>query len=693
MNKALSRIDGVVVAIIAALLGSGGCAAADPDPGEAGNDVATGSSALVTAGWGYVRTPAVQNTTTYQAITCSDCASPAGAQWATIDKGDYLVKLPGLAPAASARWVVHVSPFGRTGVECAVNRGRMAISGNDLIVGVSCVDFNGDDTNTRFQLTYEARDAALPAPTDALGFASVVNNAFESWYASNIPAPTLQRHSTGKYQVSFSGLRPTAKGGNAQVSSWTKGRRCALVAWDASTDTGVKVHVECATTAGVPADTNFNVSYRQVSQADAGYVWFQNAGDIDREKPAPMWNKSYSTSDPALLSSGMEVKRVSAGRYLVDFRRDGLRRRNQFIELSAVGDFRNSCVLLNVDGDFAEIQCMRNGALGNSQFSLRVGDSEPLQSGWVLTSTLNLNDNFAVGHGVMCGQAALDLRQVVCVEPGGIGAVAGFLPVGPSQWPTTVKYVAIDNRDAMATRVLVLGTDNVLRATSGDLTLSFPTPTNFGTASEVAQPRFMPGNVPITFKKIVVVRESAANVVVGLTSDNRVVDLNGNAWVNSGYPVPANVSWKTISGTVGSLNLLATDGRMYRSFRLAAVATQLPALPGGLRAIGFGGDFVITNAGVNASGVVPCLQPKDAAGFYDCGTRDSRFYMFSDYGTWTRVLFGALQIPLTNTDAVLMNGNPLTQFPAVEDARLFHGDASHSLLTFHYNARVYHRTP
>lgn len=273
------------------------------------------------------------------------------------------------------------------------------------------------------------------------------------------------------------------------------------------------------------------------------------------------------------------------------------------------------------------------------------------------------------------------------VSPGTLEATPRI--TGPTLWPNNVRYLAVDNRDLTTARVLVLGADRVLRVTGGDLTRSWPAADNFATMGVVATPTFTPGGASLSIDKIVVVRERLSNFVMGLTEDDRVVELRGSTWVASGYPIPAGVAWQTISGGLGALNLLATNGRMYRSVRGENSATLLPPVPHSLRALGIGGDFVITNANMNGSGVVPCVAPKNPAGFYDCGSTTERFFMLSDYGTWQTV--SSSNIPLTNSDFVLTDGNPLTRFPVVEDARILHGDASKSLLTFHYNARVYHK--
>jgi hypothetical protein len=669
---------------------------ASPPLGIGGDSeaVAATSQAVVSGAWAYLRTPATKSGNVYQSINCSDCAKTSAGlapQWATVGTGTYLVKLPGLAPDSTSGYVVHVSPFGTAGAECIVNGAAPSSTApNDMILGVSCTNSLGSDSDTRFQLTYSVRGASAGALAADMAFAGVRNNALNGWYVNATPAPTLTRVTTGQYTIAFPGLRQAGKGGNAQVTSWTKGVRCNPIAWDASTTTGVKVYVNCATTFNVASDATFNVSYTKANLTfgDPGYVWMQDASNFGAQNPAPVWNKSYDLQDPDLLSSGMEVKRLSAGRYQVDFRRNGRGKTSQSLEITAVGDPAASCVVMSSDIDYAEVQCVKNGTPTNSQFSLRSGLLDRLASGWNLVSGINLFQNYGVGWGMLCGQVAIDTKQVMC----GVSASPATVSMrvtGPAAWPDVVRYVAVDNRDLTTARVLVLGTDRVLRSTSGTLTKPWPAADNFTTASVVAQPIFKPDGSSLSLSKIVVVRDPSFNFVVGLTDNNRVVELSGTQWVASSYPIPSGVTWATISGDVGSLNLLATDGRMYRSVRGASSVTQLPALPSSLRAIGFGGDFVITNANMNASGIVPCVAPKNSAGFYDCGSTTQRFFKFTDYGTWSGVI-GTGNIPLTNGNSVLTDGNPLTRPPAVEDARLVHGDAGKSFYTFHYNARVYH---
>ncbi|HEY3496201.1 MAG TPA: hypothetical protein VGK73_15990, partial [Polyangiaceae bacterium] len=284
---------------------------------------------------------------------------------------------------------------------------------------------------------------------------------------------------------------------------------------------------------------------------------------------------------------------------------------------------------------------------------------------------------------------AIDARQVQCGVSTGPASAMTMRVTGPASWPAPVAYVAVDNRDLTSTRVLVLGTDRVLRAVSGTMTRPWPATDNFTTVSTVAQPVFSPGGASLSLVKIVVVRDGPGNFVIGLTSDNRVVELSGSQWVASRYPIPSGVTWATISGDLGSLNLLARDGRMYWSVRGQSSAIQVPALPNSLKAIGFGGGFVITNANANSNGTVPCVRPKNAAGFYNCGSSSQRFLKYNAYVNGWSDVNGVLNIPLTNGDSVLTEGNPLTFIPAVEDARFVHGDVGKSLYTFHINARIY----
>jgi hypothetical protein len=645
----------------------------------------------VTAGSAYLRTPAAKGGSAYQPIHCSDCArvsSGQAPQWATVGTGTYLVKLPGVAPAAGTPYTANATAFGKAGAECIIN--GVTTSGNDIIFGVSCTNSLGSDTDTRFQFTYIARSAAEQAPAFDEGFANVRNNALAGWYVSASPGATLNRVRAGQYELSFPGLRRAGKGGNTQVTSWTKGVRCTPVGWDVSTSTGVKLTVFCKTTFNVATDAAFSVSYSKGSLAgdDEGYVWLQDESNFGTQKPAPLWNKSLLVADPDLLSSGMEIKRLSAGRYQVDFRRNGGGKRSMGLELTAVGDAQKSCVLMSTDVDYAEVQCFKDGAPTNSQFALRASLKDARAAGWKLISGVNFRPNYGVGWGLICGQVAIEPRQVMCSVPTGPGEVSPRI-TGPTLWPDSVRYVAVDNRDLTTTRVLVLGTDRVLRSTSGTLTKTWPAADNFATLSVVAQPTFNPGGASLTLAKIVVVRGTSSNFVVGLTDNNRVVELAGTQWVASSFPIPSGITWATISSHSGNLNLLATNGRMYRSLRGASSATELPALPNSLRALSFGGDFVITNANMNSSGIVPCVPPKNSSGFYNCGSTNERFYKFTDYGTWDPVI-GTNNIPLTNADSVLTDGNPLTRAPAVEDARLVHGDGGESFYTFHSAVRIYH---
>ena len=81
-----------------------------------------------------------------------------------------------------------------------------------------------------------------------------------------------------------------------------------------------------------------------------------------------------------------------------------------------------------------------------------------------------------------------------------------------------IKSIAIDNLDATTTTVLVLGIDNVVRASGGDLTGTWPSATNLGTWTTHVQPVDTNG-AAVSLKKIVSVRSQgkATTDIVGLT--------------------------------------------------------------------------------------------------------------------------------------------------------------------------------
>lgn len=703
MNLPILRLvrEGLLALLLGVALLTMGCSAADRGTdapqvgGDAAETVGKATEALSAAKWGYLRTPAARGSGSYQTINCNDCAKSSSGmtpQWATVGTGTYVVKFPGAAPPSTSMYVGHVTAYGTTGVECVVNGVSVPAGTSDIIFGVSCTNNLGNDTYSRFLFTYASPDPVTP-PAKDMAMVGVRNNALNGWYVSSTPAPTLTKVATGQYMISLPGLRQAGtKNGNAQVTSFTKGVRCNLIAWDVSTTAGVTVHVNCATTFNTPLDAAFNISYTKdtliTGSPVAGYVWLQNASNFSKEFPAPIWNQSFIGGDA--LSSGMEVKRLSAGRYRVDFRTAGTTRTSQQLEVSTVGDGSTSCAVIFSDFEYAEIQCVKFGAPTNSQFSLRAAMNDAVTPvGWYLLSGINMFQNYGVGFGMICGQVAIDSKQVQCGVSTGPASSMTMRVTGPAAWPSPVSYVAVDNRDLGSTRVLVLGTDRILRAVSGTMTKPWPATDNFTTVSTVAQPTFNPGGASLSLVKIVVVRDASANVVIGLTQDNRVVEQSGTQWVASSYPIPSGVVWSTISGDLGSLNLLATDGRMYWSVRGQSSAIQVPALPSSLKAIGFGGGFVITNANANSGGTVPCLKPKNSAGFYNCGSSSQRFLKYNAYVNGWSDVNGVTNIPLTNGEDVLSGGNPLTFPPAIEDARLVHGDVGKSVYAYHYNARIY----
>lgn len=683
-------------------------------------DVAVAQSAVTTVNRGaaWVRTPSAVGPTTETAFTCADCTYNSTSftttfknSWSNPSAGVYLVRLKNMAPSSTSRTVIHVSAFGNANPICNVDRAATVASGSDMLVGVRCHNSVTTTANSRFTLTYWAVPGGAASGSEDRGFAQVVNNQLVTsgtYSNSTVGSPSVGKFGTGRYQVFFPGLVQTSPQlGNAQVTSWSPTANCSLDSWNTDTH-GTAVNASCYTASGAFTDADFSVSYTQSTIADvetAGWLWSNLASGFTTNTPPSSWNKGVNG-----FANSMVVTRESTGRYVVDISSENSD--GAFAGLVSAFGSSAYCSILDHDPAGVRVGCTRGGQPADSQFSLQMLRTRRTTHRWDLLSTLNITQTFDVGYGVACGIVAINPKQVVCMTPVDSGKVDGFKFAGggsTGELPVAAMSVAVENIDLSFTRILILTTDGVLHEAPGQLTKPWFTNNNFTPFQTVAQPVMDGTNAAVSLRKIVVLRSDAtnsnSNQVLALTTSGSVLELSGgrfgSKWKATVNPLPSGVTIKDISHGTTDLYILATDGRMFRSRRGAAAAVQLPGIFIGLKPVAMGGQFVITNAGADSTGFIPCSEPKDAQGNYTC-FNNNRFAYVSITDVW-RSLLGQAPLPAQNDISLIPHGDPAlpkglgnpmanekTFQPAITDGRLFDGDIGAVLWAFHAFSRQYH---
>jgi hypothetical protein len=698
------------------LFGLALCASACAQPPEDDVEVAESALGSVNRGAAWVRTPSSVGLATEKPLSCADCSynstssstTPARNSWSNASVGVYLVRLKNMAPSPTSRTIIHVSAFGNATPVCNVDRAATVASGQDMLVGVRCHDSISTTANSRFTLTYWAVPGGAASGSEDRGFAQVVGNQLVAGgtYSNSAQAPTLGKIATGRYLITFPGLTQTSpKRGNAQVTSWSPTANCSLDSWNTDSR-GTFVQASCYTPSGAFTDADLSISYTQSTIADVedkGWLWSDLASGFTKNTPPASWNNGPG-------GFGMTVTREGTGRYLVD-----LSAGHSAGTLAAlVSAFGSSayCSLLDHDPAGVRVGCTRAGQPADSQFSLQILRTRRTQHRWDLLSSLNITPTFDVGYGVACGVVAINSKQVVCMTPVDSGVVDGFKFAGggsTGELPVGAISVAVENISASFTRILILTSDGILREAAGTLTQPWFTNNNFTGLVTVAQPVMDVTNARVSLRKIVVLRSdtfnSNSNQVLALTTGGAVLELAGgrfgSKWKATTMPLPAGVTIKDISHGNTDLYLVATDGRTFRSRRGAAAAVQLPAIFLGLKPVAMGGQFVITNAAADAGGFIPCSEPKDAQGNYNC-PNNNRFTYVSVTDLWQTLLDQA-PLPLQNDRSLIPSGDPnfprglgnpmaneKTFQPGIVDGRLFDGDIGAVLWAFHVFSRQYH---
>lgn len=632
-----------------------------------------------------VMTPSAAGPSSQQRMVCDDCIrSPVQVLWSGPGPGSYVVTFQGLTSDFIGSFYAEATPVASRGVVCGVR--TIAQSGGNVDVSVSCFRSGQAATNTRFALTFRF-DPPGTKGTVALEAYAEVGPAGENIqsYTATGADPVITHTGTGTYSLFYGGIKSTQIPSGTvtpalNVQNGTAGTtHCAPKGWS-TTIFGTTVNVACFDSDGNAVNTGFFVYLGPALNAP-GSNGFSNFF---------LSNFAANTVAPSgRLAPVITLKHPATGRYVVSLPAGTTYAHNMRPHVTA---FNSSaiCAIAAWDRQSVTVECSTPaGNLVDSLFSYQASSDTtqgptPSQSfQYPQVSSTNF-DIFDVGYGFMCGRMVTGSKGVGCID--GQSVVfpqTGVFPVAAGIPPSTIFSIAIDNVDFSATRVLVLGSDGVVRASSGDLRSlqSFLSPGEFDTFSTFAQPTFLPTGAKLNLKKIVVGRATAdrTTTLIGFTSDGKLYEYDpaGQGWVSlSHFPVPANVAWQDISHGITGLYLLASNGTMYSSEKNATSAVQLPALPNGLAPVTMGGPFVITNAGsstgyaCNSSGV--------------CDGDSNRFYQYTGDGKWID-----LYNPPFPGYVSLIGSDPFLTFgSSIVDGRLFSGDVG-DIFVFQYQSRIY----
>jgi hypothetical protein len=655
-----------------------------------------------------VRTPSAAGPSTPQNLALSDgTLGPVATfnTWQEVSYGAYTITFPGLGSIVSSPTLAHVTAFGRTNLACATD--IPVASGADLQVTVRCFDLAGRPAESRFALSLLNQTTTISGAQ--MGFFRTAQGP--SFWTSDGSTPTLSHPSTGSFTVRFPTFKSTSPNtGNVLVTSTTAGRRCSIGSWSVSGGwfgTGTTINVKCVASGGTAADGDFYVSFGHTPMlASTDFSTF-----LQLTSPSTAGTQTPSASFQSLPVAGLAtVTRRSTGRYVTTLPPpQGNLIAPQYAHdmtgavtpLNAPG---NTCVFVDWDSRGATVQCVdASGNAADTAFSLAMGSTTFQSPSGTADAPQISSKNFSevadAGYGIACGVTAgtLPVNEVRCIlaTTALVSASSTSIPIAPGVTAPGAKALAIDNIDAGFTRILLLGADDKVYVASGDIRSPIGTAGNFDSYSVFADP-LNPIGARLNFTTIASVRIArGSSIVVGLTTAGSLFELQENnmgamQWIGSSYPIPAGVPLHSISHGMTDLYLLANDGRMFRSERGAASATQLPALPNGQAAGAMGGPFVRTNAGYssNCSAGFCCTGP-DANGQYPCDGDDQRFFQLTANNVWAPVTIQLPFPPAGVPSQNLTSGNPFTSSGVLVDARMFAGDVT-GIMAWHYNSRLYY---
>lgn len=634
--------------------------------------------ATIDGGYAWVRTPSAKGASTYTVLSCSGCQRSTLYQphsWAYNGTGQYSIRFKGMAPTAAAKTGLEVTSIGQRGVLCAVT-GTGTI-GDDLTASVVCRK-NNVAADSRFALTLWVK-SGTNSTDQAFGhfLKSGTIVAGNTWVSRSGAWPEVTHYGPGDYGVIIGTLDNVNAYKTFIASSGTPGVSCSVGDWDNLPGWGTYVDILCHNAAGAAEDAD---------------VWFDMATGqwIDGAKQGVygVTDRWGGTTDSPWL-----VEHAGTGSYNIVFN-SGFESNVLPLVTAYAWNTSPVCSVVELDTLGAKVECV--DASGNLVDASFLADVERISGNngfsQVPKNGTNLLTVFDAGFGIICGAGAVTATQdrLLCHAPLSVGMTTDSRAIaGGGAVPNGIKSIAIDNVDATTTRVLVLDKTNVLRASTGDLTQTWPTSTNFGSLTTVLNPIDTQGNA-VSLKKIIVVRTpgDTKTEILGLTTAGQIVAVVQSGanlrWGASPFPAPS-ATLQDISHGTYDLFMWTTNNALWYSRRGGALRT-IRGLPGDLRPVAIGGPWVITNAGMTA-GAYRCHGPKDSDGYYTCDGDERRVYRWSPI-TRQYEVFGITKTPTTERDDVLTTGNPFMYSPTIVDSEAFEGNLS-SWLMWQANSRLY----
>jgi len=303
----------------------------------------------------------------------------------------FYVDMPGFTSGAG---VVQAHAYGGSNV--AVVNG-WGLTGNTVRATIEMFDLGGGPANSaQFTVSYryegddDRREAYLWANNPSSP--SYTPSTTYSWNG-NRPDPTIQRISTGRYQVTLPGLAPAgAEGGHVQVTAYNGVMQRAKVRNWSPVGGDQVVYVDVYDTAGVAADGRFTLSYHETAApvlAAAGsgaHVW---ADQPTNASYVP--NSAYTDSNGPGGPDGAErVRRLGTGVYEVHLP-DLIPAGSSYAAASAYGADDRHAVVQSWYGDGCGGTKVRvhtyasNGSPADARFNLNYLTDQPAQQreiGW-----------------------------------------------------------------------------------------------------------------------------------------------------------------------------------------------------------------------------------------------------------------------------------------------------------------------
>jgi hypothetical protein len=181
--------------------------------------------------------------------------------------GVYTVRFTGLGVTGG---VAHATAYGAGTSQCKV--GSWHPSGGDQLVTVRCFTLAGAAVDSMFTAGYTNRTtwrgfdgAAAPGAYLWAGDPTSTNYTPSAIYQYNSSGAvnSVSRTGTGTYRAYLPGIGHSVTGGHPLVTAYGSGsERCKVVShgWTSPSST-IQVNVRCFTTAGVPANTPFTLTF------------------------------------------------------------------------------------------------------------------------------------------------------------------------------------------------------------------------------------------------------------------------------------------------------------------------------------------------------------------------------------------------------------------------------------------------